>query len=49
MTNIPQALVDPAWLQARLGDPKVRIIALNFTDSKDFDAGHIPGAVHKRD
>ncbi|MBI2713722.1 MAG: sulfurtransferase [Rhizobiales bacterium] len=46
MTDIPQTLVDPAWLEARLGDPKVRIIALNFTDSQDFDAGHIPGAVY---
>jgi thiosulfate/3-mercaptopyruvate sulfurtransferase len=46
MTNITQALVDPDWLESRLGDPKLRIIALNWTDSKSFDAGHIPGAVY---
>jgi thiosulfate/3-mercaptopyruvate sulfurtransferase len=46
MTDISQALVDPAWLQARLDDAKVRIIALNFTDSKGFDASHIPGAIY---
>ncbi len=45
MSNMPKALVDPEWLEAHLGDPMVRIIALNSTDSKNFDAGHIPGAV----
>ena len=46
MTGVSQSLVDPDWLQAHLADPKVRIIALNWTDSKNFDAGHIPGAIY---
>lgn len=45
MTSVSSALVEPDWLEAHLEDPKVRIIALNWTDSKSFDAGHIPGAI----
>jgi thiosulfate/3-mercaptopyruvate sulfurtransferase len=40
------ALVSPQWLQERLGDPKLRIIALNWRGSGDYDAGHIPGAIY---
>lgn len=46
MADAPQTLVDPDWLEARLGDPQVKIIALNWTDSRIFDAGHIPGAIY---
>lgn len=46
MTSVSGTLVDPDWLQAHLNDPKVRIIALNWTDSTNFDAGHIPGAIY---
>lgn len=46
MSETTQSLVDPAWLEARLGDPTVRIIALNWTDSREFDAGHVPGAIY---
>jgi thiosulfate/3-mercaptopyruvate sulfurtransferase len=46
MADIAHTLVDPDWLEARLNDPKVRIIALNWAGSKDFDAGHIPGAIY---
>jgi thiosulfate/3-mercaptopyruvate sulfurtransferase len=37
------ALVTPAWLQERLGDPHLRIIE-SSTDRAMYDEGHIPGA-----
>ena len=46
MTSRVSALVEPDWLEARLEDPKVRIVAVNRTDSSTFDAGHIPGAIN---
>ena len=46
MTSRISALVEPDWLEARLEDPKVRIVAVNRTDSSTFDAGHIPGAIN---
>lgn len=36
-------LVDPAWLQANLSDPNLRVIAL--MPERDYAKGHIPGAV----
>ena len=45
MSAQPQSLVDPDWLESRLGDPTVRIIALAWTDRQRFDDGHIPGAI----
>lgn len=38
-------LVDAAWLRARLGDPKVRIIDMT-TDRQEYLRGHVPGAVY---
>ncbi len=46
MAMTTQALVEPDWLEAHLGDPNVRVIALNWTDSQMFDAAHIPGAIY---
>lgn len=37
------ALVTPAWLEERLGDPHLRIIESSI-DKSTYDAGHIPGA-----
>jgi thiosulfate/3-mercaptopyruvate sulfurtransferase len=37
-------LVDVAWLQANLGDPRLRIIDARMP--QEFAAGHIPGAVN---
>ena len=37
------ALVTPAWLEERLGDPNLRIIE-SSVDKATYDAGHIPGA-----
>jgi thiosulfate/3-mercaptopyruvate sulfurtransferase len=45
MSNSSKALVDPDWLEARLDDPNTRIIALNWTDSVNYDQAHIPGAI----
>lgn len=45
MSDMPETLVDPDWLEIRLGDPKLRVIALNSTGSEAFDTGHIPGAM----
>lgn len=48
----PEALVSTEWLAAHLADPHVRIADASFklpgvipTARKDYDRGHIPGAV----
>lgn len=40
----PELRVDAAWVQAHLGDPKVRLLDVR-TDA-EWNAGRIPGAVH---
>lgn len=43
-----EALVDPAWLEAHRGDPKVRLIeiaGMGQDEMQAYGAGHIPGAV----
>lgn len=40
----PEAIVDIAWLQAHLSDPKVKIVESN-EDVLLYDTGHIPGAI----
>ena len=40
----PGVLVDPDWIDARLGDPTVRLIEVDVSPTA-YDAGHIPGAV----
>jgi thiosulfate/3-mercaptopyruvate sulfurtransferase len=40
----PELRVDAAWVQAHLGDPKVRLLDVR-TDA-EWKAGRIPGAVH---
>jgi thiosulfate/3-mercaptopyruvate sulfurtransferase len=42
--NVP-ALVQPDWLESHLDDSNLRIIALNWTDSVNYDKAHIPGAI----
>jgi thiosulfate/3-mercaptopyruvate sulfurtransferase len=41
---IPASLVDAAWVAARMGDPKVRLIEVDMEGTKAYEAGHIPGA-----
>ena len=48
----PEALVDPEWLAAHLGDPHVRVLDASYkqpgiapTAHQDYESGHIPGAV----
>ena len=38
-------LVDAGWVQARLAEPKVRVIDM-VTAPNDYRAGHVPGAVY---
>lgn len=38
-------LVDPAWLQARLGDPGIRIVDM-VTEPEAYQQAHVPGAVY---
>ena len=41
----PELLVETAWLDGHLGDPGPVIVEVGST-REDFEAGHIPGAVH---
>lgn len=45
MSQKVPALVQPDWLENHLDDPNLRIIALNWTDSVNYDKAHIPGAI----
>jgi len=38
-------LVSPDWLQQRLGDPKIRIVEVDYHGTSAWDEGHIPGAL----
>lgn len=42
---MPISLVDAAWVAARAGDPKVRLVEVDMDGTKAYDAGHIPGAL----
>ena len=46
MSEKMSALIQPDWLEEHLDDPNVRIIALNWTDSVNYDQAHIPGALY---
>ena len=39
------ALVDAAWVAARAGDPKVRLVEVNMEGTAAYERGHIPGAI----
>lgn len=39
------ALVDTAWVQEHLADPKVRLLAISGK-REDYDAGHLPNAIY---
>lgn len=38
-------LVGPDWLEDHLGDSRVRLIHIDWIDTKEYDEKHIPGAV----
>jgi thiosulfate/3-mercaptopyruvate sulfurtransferase len=40
----PEALVDTAWVEAHLSDPKVKIVEIDV-DTYSYDEGHVPGAL----
>ena len=44
MPNLPGILIDPGWLEGRLGRPSLRPVDLRDTDA--YRSGHIPGAAH---
>ncbi len=45
MSTPSPALVDPDWLEAHIGDPTVRVVALNWDGRAPYEEGHIPGAL----
>src|SRR5690242_10821721 len=40
----PETLVETDWVKANLGKPNVKLVEIDV-DTKQYDAGHIPGAV----
>jgi len=44
MTAAPHSLVEPDWLEARLDDPSLRIVEIQWTGPESYEEGHIPGA-----
>lgn len=42
----PPALVEASWLEAHLGDPQLRVIALDWEGRRTYDRSHIPGALY---
>jgi thiosulfate/3-mercaptopyruvate sulfurtransferase len=41
----PEVLVETAWVQEHLQDPKVRVVEVDYDPSTNYEQGHIPGAV----
>jgi thiosulfate/3-mercaptopyruvate sulfurtransferase len=41
----PEVLVDTAWVEDHLNDPRVRIAEVDFDSQSNYHLGHIPGAV----
>ena len=44
MSGMPACLVEPDWLEARLDDPSLRIVEIQWMSPESYEAGHIPGA-----
>ena len=41
----PEVLVDTNWVLAHSGDPKVRIVEVDYDPTTNYNQGHIPGSV----
>ena len=41
---LPGVVVEPEWLEARLGSGALRVVDLREADA--YGSGHVPGAVH---
>jgi thiosulfate/3-mercaptopyruvate sulfurtransferase len=41
---MPECLVEPDWLAARLEDPDLRLVEIQWMTPESYEAGHIPGA-----
>jgi len=44
MGGTTACLVEPDWLEGRLGDPGVKIVEIQWMSPESYAAGHIPGA-----
>ena len=40
----PEVLVETDWLAARLNNPEIRIVEVDYDPVASYDLGHIPGA-----
>jgi len=40
----PEVLVDTAWVKAQLGDPKVRVVEVDYDPTSNYNLGHVPGS-----
>jgi thiosulfate/3-mercaptopyruvate sulfurtransferase len=45
MPGRPEALVTPAWVAERIGDPDLHLVHIGI-DHDEYDAGHIEGAIY---
>src|SRR2546425_5996503 len=41
----PEVLVDTSWAKSNLGNPKVRIVEVDYDPTPNYNLGHIPGSV----
>src|SRR2546427_5849605 len=41
----PEVLVDTSWVKSNLGNPKVRIVEVDYDPTPNYNLGHIPGSV----
>jgi thiosulfate/3-mercaptopyruvate sulfurtransferase len=41
----PDAIVSADWLRAHLDDPSLRILHVGLDRAKEYDGGHLPGAI----
>src|SRR2546426_10734922 len=40
----PEVLVDTSWAKSNLGNPKVRIVEVDYDPTPNYNLGHIPGS-----
>src|SRR3989454_8450364 len=40
----PEVLVDTSWVKSNLGNPKVRIVEVDYDPTPNYNLGHIPGS-----
>src|SRR2546427_12188293 len=40
----PEVLVDTSWVKSNLGNPKVRIVEVDYDPTPNYNLGHLPGS-----